>query len=396
MTSFPTTRATPPAAGSGGGGVQPASLTATGVTATGVTATGVTTAGVTTAEAKAAGIKAAGIKAAGIKDVAALAGVSPKTVTNVVHERPYVKQTTRARVLAAIEDLDYRPSRAGRQLQSGRSHLITLVVPRIDEPYLASLAHALIAAASASGYRLLIDETGGRPEQEHQAASGYPGHGIDGVIISPFALKPDQLAARSRDVPLVLLGQFLPGSTADYVAIDDRGSAADAVAHLVDRGRRRLGYLGAEPGRPGALGEVRLAGYRRALGEHGLLEPDGGVGPGLNFDRDSGERGAAEMLVRVPDLDGLVCASDLMAIGAVRALQRLGRRVPEDVAVLGWDDIAEDQYVTPTLTTIASDLPALGQQTMAALIRRIEGDRSPGRAYVVPHRLVARASTGGS
>lgn len=338
---------------------------------------------------------ALGARPAGIKDVAALAGVSPKTVTNVVHERPYVKQATRERVLAAIEDLDYQPSRAGRQLQSGRSHLITLVVPRIDEPYLSSLAHALIAAATSVGYRLLIDETGGRAEQEHQAASGYPGHGIDGVIISPFALKPDQLAARSRDVAMVLLGQFLPDSTADYVAIDNRASAADAVGHLAARGRRRIGYLGAEPGRTGALGEVRLDGYRRALLEQGLAEPTGGVGPGLQFDRESGARGAAEVLARVPDLDGLVCASDLMAIGAVRALQQLGRRVPDDVAVLGWDDIAEDSYVTPTLTTIAADLPALAEQTLTALIRRIEGDRSPGQAYVVPHRLIARASTGG-
>lgn len=336
-----------------------------------------------------------GTRPAGIKDVAARAGVSLKTVTNVVHERPYVKQETRDRVLAAIAELDYRPSRAGRQLQSGRSHLVTLVVPRIDEPYLSSLAHALIAAATAAGYRLLVDETGGRPEQEHQAASGYPGHGIDGVIISPFALRPDQLAARSRDVAMVLLGQFLPDSTADYVAIDNVASTADAVRHLVDIGRRRIGYLGAEPGRAGALGEVRLGGYREALAAHGLVEPDGGIGRGRQFNREAGERAAEEVLARVPDLDALVCASDLMAIGAIRTLQRSGRRVPEDVAVLGWDDIVEGQYVTPSLTTVAPDLPALAQQTLDALIRRIEGDRSPGRAYVVPHRLVVRESTGG-
>ncbi len=333
---------------------------------------------------------------AGIKDVAALAGVSLKTVTNVVHERPYVKQETRDRVLAAIADLDYRPSRAGRQLQSGRSHLVTLVVPRIDEPYLSALAHALIATATRAGYRLLVDETGGHPEQEHQAASGYPGHGIDGVIISPFALRPDQLAARSRDVAMVLLGQFLPGSTADYVAIDNLASAADAVRHLALLGRRQVGYLGAEPGRSGALGAVRLEGYRRALGEQGLAEPSGGVGPGGHFDRESGERAAEDVLARVPDLDALVCASDLMAIGAIRALQRLGKRVPEDVAVLGWDDIVDGQYVTPSLTTIAVDLPMLAELTLAALVRRIEGDRSPGQTYVVPHRLVVRGSTGGT
>lgn len=330
-----------------------------------------------------------------IKDVAARAGVSLKTVTNVVHERPYVAEGTRARVLAAIAELDYRPSRAGRQLQSGRSNLITLVVPRIDEPYLGGLAHALIRAAAPRGLRLLIDETSGQVEQELEAVNGYPGHGIDGVIFSPFALDPEQLAARSHDVAMVTLGQFLPDSTADYVAIDNLASAADAVRHLVQQGRRRIGFLGAQPGRPGALGEVRRGGYEAALAEHGLRPPAGAIGPGLHFTRESGDAGVQEVLARAPDLDALVCASDLMAVGAIRALQRRGRRVPDDVAVLGWDNIVEGKYVTPSLTTVAPDLTVLADQTLAALLRRIEGDRTPGREHVVPHRLVVRQSTGG-
>jgi LacI family repressor for deo operon, udp, cdd, tsx, nupC, and nupG len=331
-----------------------------------------------------------------IKDVAARAGVSLKTVTNVVHERPYVKQETRERVLAAIAELDYRPSRAGRQLQSGRSNLIALVVPRIDEPYLGGLAHALITAATPRGLRLLIDETSGQVEQELEAANGYPGHGIDGVIFSPFALNPEHLAARSHDVAMVMLGQFLPDSTADYVAIDNRGSAADAVRHLVERGRRQIGFLGAQPGRPGALGEVRRGGYLTALAEHGLRPPAGGTAPGAQFTRASGEAAVEALLARAAEVDALVCASDLMAIGAIRALQRRGLRVPDDVAVLGWDNIVDGEYVSPSLTTVAPDLPALADQTLDALIRRIEGARAPGREYVVPHRMVVRQSTGGS
>jgi DNA-binding LacI/PurR family transcriptional regulator len=324
-----------------------------------------------------------------------MAGVSLKTVTNVVHNRPYVKQETRDRVLAAIAELDYRPSNAGRQLQSGRSHLITLVVPRIDEPYLGGLAHALITAATPRGYRLLIDETSGRFEQELEAASGYPGHGIDGVIFSPFALNPEHLAARSRDFPMVMLSRFLPESTADYVAIDDVASAHDAIRLLVGQGRRRIGFLGAQPGLVGALGEVRLGACTDALAEHGLRPPAGGIAAGVRFDRESGEQGAEEVLNRAPGVDALVCASDLMAIGAMRALRRRGVRVPDDVAVLGWDNIIDGEYVTPSLTTVAPDLPALANQTLDALIRRIEGDQTPARTYVIPHRLVVRESTGG-
>jgi len=325
-----------------------------------------------------------------------MAGVSLKTVTNVVHERPYVAAETRERVQAAIDQLGYQPSRAGRQLQSGRSHLLTLVVPRIDEPYLGALTHALITAATPRGYKLVVDETGGHSEREHPAASGYPGHGIDGVILSPFALDPEHLAARSRDFPMVLLGQYLPNGTADYVAIDNVASATEAVRHLAAGGRRRIGYVGAEPGRTGALGEVRLAGYRQGLTQAGLAEPPRAVAPGGRFNRGDGARGALQLLDGAPELDAVVCASDLMAVGAIQALLRRGRRVPEDVAVLGWDNIVDGQYLTPTLTTVAPDLPVLAEQTLDALISRIEGNRAAGKTYLVPHRLVVRQSTGGA
>lgn len=322
-----------------------------------------------------------------------MAGVSLKTVTNVVHERPYVRQETRDRVLAAIAQLDYRPSLAGRQLQSGRSHIITLAVPRIDEPYLGGLAHALIAAATPRGYTVLIDETGGHAEQEQQALSGYPGHGIDGVIYSPFGLDPEHLAG-SRDVPLVLLGQYFPESTADYVAIDDVASARDAVRHLVQTGRRTIAFAGAQPDRDGAVGERRLAGYRAELAAQGLAEPPGGVVEGRRFARHEGEAAVVQLLASTAGLDALVCTSDLMAIGALRALRERQVRVPDDVAVLGWDDIVDGAYVSPSLTTVAPDLPVLAATTLDALIRRIDGDRTPGRKHVIPHRLVIRESTG--
>ncbi len=135
-------------------------------------------------------------------------------------------------------------------------------------------------------------------------------------------------------------------------------------------------------------------GYTAALAEHGLRPPPGGIAPGVRFTRESGRAGVREVLARAPDVDALVCASDLMAIGAIRALQRHGRRVPDDVAVLGWDNIVDGEYTTPSLTTVAPDLAALAAQTLDALIRRIEGDRTPGREYVVPHQLVVRRSTG--
>lgn len=329
-----------------------------------------------------------------IKDVAALAGVSLKTVTNVVHQRSNVRDSTRARVLAAIEELDYRPSLAGRQLQSGRSTMITLALPRIDEPYLGALAHAMIAAASPRGYTVVMDETGGVPEREEQAAAGYPGHGIDGVIFSPFAIDPEAMAAMSRRTPMVLLAAPLPGSNADYVAIDNHASAAEVVDHLHRTGRRRIGYVGRTPDRPTAVGEIRMVGVRDRLAALGLELEDRRVITTGRFTREMGEQMITEAGEDLLGCDAIVCCSDLLAIGVIRGLKRAGVRVPEDIAVVGWDNIIDTEYLSPTVTSVAPDLEALAERTIEALLERIEGNREPGRSYVVPHRLMIRESTG--
>lgn len=332
------------------------------------------------------------LRPARIKDVAARAGVSLKTVTNVVHQRPYVKAETRARVQAAIDELDYRPSLAGRQLQSGRSNMITLAVPRIDEPYLGALAHRLIAAAAPRGYTVVMDETGGQAEREEQAARGYPGHGIDGVIYSPLALNPELLAAMSRDTPMVLLGEPLPGSSADYVAIDNEGSAHEVVDHLVEQGRRRFCFLGGKPDVYPGVGEQRARAVQDHLGAHGLAPDDLVITTG-RFRRSEGARRVRESLDRLRDCDALICASDLLALGAMFALREAGLRTPEDIAVVGWDNIDDGAYSQPSLTTVAPDLAALADKAVDALITRIEGDRSPSRSVVVGHELIIRQSS---
>lgn len=329
-----------------------------------------------------------------IKDVAALAGVSLKTVTNVVHERPYVKDETRARVQAAIDQLEYQPSLVGRQLQSGRSHMITLAVPRIDEPYLGALAHQLIAAAAPRGYTVVMDETGGRPEREEQAARGYPGHNIDGVIYSPLALDPGLMAQMSQDTPMVLLGKALPESRADYVAIDNEASAREVVDHLLERGCQRILFLGGQPGRWTGVGELRAAAIESHLRGLGRSRAAAGVvTTSGRFTRDEGARRVSEEMSRIRGCDALVCASDLLALGAIWALEQAGLRVPDDVAVVGWDNIEDGRYHSPSLTTVAPDLAALADKAVDALINRIEGNQEPSTTFVVPHRLLVREST---
>jgi DNA-binding LacI/PurR family transcriptional regulator len=329
-----------------------------------------------------------------IKDVAELAGVSLKTVTNVVHQRSNVAPATRARVEAAIAQLDYRPSLVGRQLQSGRSTMITLALARVDEPYLGALAHAMIEAADPLGYTVMIDETAGEPGRERRASEGYPGHGVAGVVFHPHAIDPQSVAEQSRRTPMVLLGQPLPDSTADFVAIDNVTSAYEVVDHLHRNGRRRFAFLGNRPRMLQSVGETRKLAMITRLGELGLPIPDADliIDTGL-FTRTEGEHRVREALPRLKDCDALVCASDLLAIGALQALRKAGRRVPDDIAIVGWDNIIDTEYVTPTLTSVSTDLTALAKLTMEALINRIGGNREPARTYRVPHELIVRDST---
>ncbi len=341
----------------------------------------------------AAGANGRPARPARLKDVAELAGVSLKTVTNVVHERLHVKAETRARVKAAIAELGYTPSLVGRQLQSGRSNIVALAVPRIDEPYLGALAHALIMAGERHGYAVFTDETGRSDDHELRAAGGYPGHSIDGVIYSPLAMDPRRLADMSRFTPMVLLGEHLSEGTADYVAIDNEQSAGDVVRHLADGGRQRIAYVGGNPARPLSVGQLRLQGVRAAVRELSLESHDDWWLRCNRYTRETGAAMAERLLPRIGEIDAVVCASDLLAIGAIRTFIEHDVRVPDDVAVIGWDNIVDGHYLSPSLSSVSTDLDLLADRTFEALISRIQGNRDPARVYTVPHELIIRESS---
>ncbi|WP_218004747.1 LacI family DNA-binding transcriptional regulator [Microtetraspora niveoalba] len=338
------------------------------------------------------------MRPARIQDVAQRAGVSWKTVSNVLHERANVRPETRARVLAAIEELNYRPSVAGRQLRMGRANLLALAVPAIGNPYFSELAHVMIERAARSGYTVLIDETHGRGEREGVVAEGFRVRVIDGIVFSPLEMTGPQIAARRDDTPIVLIGEHVTceESGLDHVAIDNVASAEEATRHLLETGRRRIAFLGHQSGRPRGTGDLRLRGYERALAAAGAPVDPELVLAADAFSREEGAARVAELLARprVPAFDALVCANDLLAIGAMRALRGAGVDVPGDVAVLGWDGTPEGAFSHPALTTVAPDKEELARVAVEALLRRIEGDASPPAAYVVPHRLVVRESTG--
>lgn len=343
-----------------------------------------------------------------IKDVAARAGVSWRTVSNVIHGHRYLRPETKAKVEEAIADLGYRPQAAARQLRSGRSHLLTLAIPSIAHPYFANLAHAVVAAARREGYDVMVDETLGQPERERRVARGYGSIRTDGIIFSPLSLPIDDLLAERDSTPLVLLGEHTLDDAVDNVVVDNVGSSREATEHLVSLGRNRIGFVGYFPQNTLGTGDLRFLGYKMALETAGLtVNPDLVIDAGMNraptapieaegdYWRQEGQAVAESLIGRIHDFDAFVCATDLLAIGMLHAFRRHGVRVPEDLAVVGWDDIPESAFAMPTLTSVSPDLDAIAELAVAALLRRIDDPAATPIGDVAGHRLILRESTEG-
>ncbi|MEV5548714.1 LacI family DNA-binding transcriptional regulator [Streptomyces sp. NPDC052309] len=332
-----------------------------------------------------------------IKDVAEYAGVSPKTVSNVLNDYEHVSEQTRAAVREAIDALGYRINIAGRQLRRGRTGMIALAVPDLDIAYFAELARHVMAESERRSSTTLLLETGGRREKELAAVRGFDAQFTDGVILSPLALQPRDLTHRDTRLPLVLLGECNPPGSADHVAIDNVTAAREATEHLLSRGRRRIAVVGGELRGPQNTSRLRTVGYQQALDAAGIPLSDDLVLPVPAFRWADGAE-AARALMRLPEQpDALLCLNDHLALGAVRALHEAGRSVPQDLDVVGFDDIEATRFSIPTITTVAPDKPGIARTAVRLLLDRIDAGTSGGSAVdeTAGHRLIVRESSGG-
>jgi DNA-binding LacI/PurR family transcriptional regulator len=331
-------------------------------------------------------------RAVSVKDVANLARVSPKTVSNVVHGIPRVTAETRDRVLWAIDQLGYRPNLAARNLRRGRTGIIALAVPELHVPYFAELATYVIDHAQSLGYTVLVDQTERDRERELTIVEGTVARLVDGIILSPLAITATDMARRRDATPMVLLGERVAPGLADHVAIDNTEAARLAASHLLSTGRRRIAVIGAQSTDPVTAGGLRLTGFRQAMAAAGVPVEESLVVPAVNFFRHDGAAAMTTLLSSSPLPDAVFCFNDLMAIGALRVLHDHGLRVPDDVAVVGFDDIEEGLYTYPRLTTVAPDKEAIARESLRMLNERIEGDQSGPRQIILSSKLVVRES----
>jgi len=325
-----------------------------------------------------------------LADVAARVGVSAKSVSNVVNETGSVSEEVRARILAAIDELGYRPNLAARQLRQGRSGLLALVMPDLREPYFAEFASHFVTAAQRRSLTVLIAQTGGGRAAELAMvdADGLPA--LDGLVMSPLSLRPRDLELRRATTPLVLVGEeaeALAGPGIHHVGIDNVAAAAAATAHLIARGRRRIVAVGVQRGGPSATSRLRFEGYRLALEAAGLTVDEDLLAPVAHFNRAEGSAAVQALLDRGVKFDGMFCFNDSLALGALYTLGVRSVRVPQDVDVVGFDDIEEGRFVSPPFSTISP-----GVEAASEIILNILTDAKPGDGghHEVPFTVVAR------
>ncbi|MFE0464205.1 LacI family DNA-binding transcriptional regulator, partial [Kitasatospora sp. NPDC058965] len=331
-----------------------------------------------------------------LKDVALRAGVSVKTVSNVVNDYPHVRPGTRERVRRAIDELGYRPNATARRLRTGRSGIIALAVPELGNPYFADLATAVIDAAAQHGHTVLLDHTAGERAKEDLVARGFRSHLIDGLILSPIQLENEDLLRRAGGPPLVLLGEREYQAPYDHIAIDNVAAARLAVRHLIGLGRRRIAFLGARKESLRQPAHLRLRGWREELLSAGAAAHDELVVATDGYDRRDGASAMARLLDLPEPPDAVFAYNDLVALGALRLLAERGLRVPEDVAVVGFDDIEDARYGGVSLTTVAPDKAAIARLAVDCLITRIEAGSGTAvfpRRILPGHTLVVREST---
>ncbi len=331
-----------------------------------------------------------------LRDVAALAGVSIRSVSNVVNGYAPVSDAVRQRVGAAVEQTGYRPNVLARNLRQGRTGRLALIVPELDVPYFAELARVVITHAHSRGFTVVIDQTDGDADREKELVLADSRASLfDGVILSPLALTQEDLAQHDPSIPLVLLGERIANSPYDHVAIDNAAAARAATGHLLDMGYRRVAAIGDQPYETGETAQVRTRGYRQAHADAGLAVDENLLVACPHFHREDGARAMAALLDRAgPTPDAVFCFNDLLALGALRTLLSRGHQVPRDVAIIGFDDIEDGRYATPSLSTIAPDKAQIARLAVDRLIGRVDGSiTGPGTELWADWQLQARETT---
>ncbi len=330
---------------------------------------------------------ARGAREPAMTDVARLAGVSHQTVSRVLNDNPNVREQTRLRVRAAIAELGYRPNRAARVLVTGRSQVIGVLAQSSTLYGPASLLAAFEQAAAMAGFGVSVGSVRSLDRKSvAEAVNRHLDQRVAGlVVIAPVRSASEALDDLPADVPLVTIDGD-PERASALVTVDQEQGGARATRALLEAGHRTVWHISGPPDWFDSQG--RIAGWRRALDDAGVETPPLIQG---DWSAASGYR-AGQMLARMPEVTAVFAANDHLALGLLRALAERGRRVPEDVSVVGFDDVPEAAYFIPPLTTVRPDFNSVARASLDLLLRQIETGESVGDRRTIEPTLVVRDS----
>ncbi|MDR5818543.1 LacI family DNA-binding transcriptional regulator [Caballeronia sp. LZ033] len=326
-----------------------------------------------------------------IADVAQRAGVSVATVSRVLNGHTNVREVTREKVRAAVASSGYRINELARNLRTAESRLLLTMVPDFGNPFYAAIVRGIDSVARQNGYFMLLCDTGADPLRERSYFDLLRGRRADGAICLDPAAVQKALAEEASTLPWVACCEFDPAAGVPYVGIDNHLAAGDVVRYLLGKGHRRIALINSGQGY--LYGRQRLAGYRDALHDAGI-EPDPVWLIELDsLDYDAGEDAAARLAALGATRPTAVFAvSDTLAIGVMNGLRGAGLAVPDDVAVVGFDDIAVAAHVDPPLTTVSQPMQQLGESAAELLLKRLRDPRADVPGVLLPHRLIQRGS----
>lgn len=343
----------------------------------------------------ATGRRGAGRGGPTLEEVAARAGVGRGTVSRVINGSPRVSEHTRTAVERAVADLGYVPNRVARALAANRSDAVALVIPETEtrlfaEPYFSDIIRGVSTELADSDVQLLLTLIR-TPKERQRFADFVAAQRVDGVLlVSVHGDDPLPDLLERIDMPAVLNGRRTARESVSYVDCDNVGGAQAAVEHLLGRGRRVVATISGPPDM--YVARCRLDGYREAVRAAGAVS-DPRLVEAADFTEDGGRRAMRALLARRPDVDAVFAASDVMAAGARQALREAGRDVPDDVALVGFDDSAVARHMDPPLTSVRQPIQEMGRAMARVLLEEIDERAAARPQLVLPTALVRRGSS---
>lgn len=323
-----------------------------------------------------------------IKDVAKKAAVSVATVSRVLNNLPGYSESTRKKVMKAVEELGYQPNAIARGLINKRTQTIGVLFPSVSSSFSSAVLQGIEEVAHDANYSVVVCNTAESGKRTMKYLQVLREKQVDGVIFCSRTLEEEYYqAVQAMNIPVVLVATKSDYEEIPYVKVDDRQAAYDATSYLISKGHRNIAMISGWEGDEIA-GRPRIEGFRQAMSEHNLTLPEDRIlDGGFNFER--GCEAAAELLMRAPDVTAVFCASDEMAIAMISVAARRGIRIPQQLSIVGYDNLKLAEMSNPPLTTIEQPLHDMGRIASEKLVDMMEsGQRAD--SYIMPHRIIER------